>query len=101
MKVRLTALAERDLDDLWFRLAIEASETLATRIVEAIWTASRCLEAFPYSGSPREGPPEGLRVLIHGPYTIYHLVLEQDVVVTRIAHHAQDAAALTGLGRTV
>lgn len=97
MRVRLSIRAERDLDDIWFYLAIQASEAIATRTVSDLWNTVLRLEAFPALGSPRPNVGRDLRLLVCGSYEIYYLVLETEVVMTRVAHGSQDVSALAGL----
>ena len=100
MRLRLSVRAERDLDDIWFYLAVRASETIATRTVNDLWCAALRLEVYPRSGSPRLEAGADVRLLVCGSYEIYHLVRETEVVVTRVAYGSQDASGLGGLEDT-
>jgi toxin ParE1/3/4 len=79
-------------------LAIEASETVATRFLAAIEDAFQPLRHFPLSGPARDQLAPGLRVTFHSPYAIYYMPQTEAVVVIRVIHGARDIAALTERG---
>jgi toxin ParE1/3/4 len=56
------------------------------------------LRDFPLSGPARESFATGLRVNFSGNYAIYYLHNDRELMVVRVLHGAQDAAALAEHG---
>ncbi len=94
LKVRLTEAAERDLADIEDFLAVEASDTVADRVVSEIITAAQNLCRFPLAGSVRPNLARDVRVIFHGSYGVYYRNLDDAIVVLRVLHGARDVAAL-------
>jgi toxin ParE1/3/4 len=98
LTLRLTDTAEADLAEIWFYVAIEASESTATRLVDTIKSACEPLLHFPLAAPAREQFALELRVAFSGNYAIYYVHDERELVIVRILHGARDAAALAEQG---
>ena len=94
----MTEAAEADLAEIWAYLAIEASETTATRFVEAIEGDFNRLLDFPLSGPARDQLVPGLRAIIHSPFVIYYAPSEKAVTIVRVLHGARDVVAIAERG---
>lgn len=79
-------------------MALEASEPIATRFVEALAARFEQAAFMPGSGAPRNRLARGLRVLFHQAYAIYYLAGAAEVVIVRVLHGARDVTALAERG---
>lgn len=84
--------------EIWFYVALEASEATATRLIDKIKGDCEPLRHFPLAGPAREQFAAGLRVGFSGNYAVYYLHDERELVIVRIVHGARDAAALAEHG---
>jgi len=96
--LRLTNTAEGDLAEIWAYIAAEASESIATRFLEAVEAKFNPLLYSPLIGSRRDQFGPGLRVIFHTPYAIYYLPANRELVIVRVLHGARDAAAIADQG---
>ncbi|MBV8428947.1 MAG: type II toxin-antitoxin system RelE/ParE family toxin [Hyphomicrobiales bacterium] len=96
--LRLTRAAEADIAEIWAYLAAEASEPVATRVVEKIMDACQLFCHFPLAGASREQFAPGLRLGFAGRYAVYYQHSDHRLVVIRVLHGARDAAALAAGG---
>ena len=62
LTLRVTDAAEADLAEIWFYIAVEASETTATRLIDKIKQDCDRLLHFPLAAPARENFARGLRV---------------------------------------
>ena len=96
MQYRRSALADRDLDDIWYRIASEtASVTLANRVIGDITGDFRRLALFPGIGRVRDqdfGP--GRRSWASDDYVIVYMVRDVDILILRVIHGRRDIAAI-------
>jgi len=53
---------------------------------------------FPMLGPARDQLARGLRVMFQGNYAIYYVVQGDAVIIVRVLHGAQDAAAIAERG---
>jgi toxin ParE1/3/4 len=86
------------LREIWAHVALEASEAIATRLIDQIEAGLRRVAEFPLSGAPREQLSPGLRMMIVGSYVIYYAPRDAELIVVRVLHGARDAAALATKG---
>lgn len=93
MKVRLTPLAEADLEGIGDRIAERNPARAVTYVRELRERATRIGE-FPHAGPPRPQWGEGIRVAVHGKYLIVYRVRDETVQVLRVVHGARDLDAL-------
>lgn len=84
--------------EIWATLATEASEQVATRLIQAIEAHFEPLRQFPFSGAARDQLASGLRVTFHDPYAICHMLQPDALAIVRVIHGARDIAALTERG---
>jgi toxin ParE1/3/4 len=95
---RAADAAEADLAEIWFYIAVEASEAIAARLIDKIKNDCEPLRHFPLAAPARENFAPGLRVSFSGNYAVYFLHNEQELVIVRVLHGARDAAALAEHG---
>jgi plasmid stabilization system protein ParE len=94
MIVRLSAEAERDLEDIAERIAAD-NPARAVSFVEELRAACLGLADFPdrFPLVPRY-ERHGIHHRVHGNYLIFYRAGGQDVVVLHILHGAMDYAAV-------
>lgn len=92
MKVRFTASAEADLERIADRIA-DSDPDRARLTVRAIRAAVRSVGALPRASSPILTAP-GVRKKTLRPYVMLFTVVENEVVVLRIAHERSDWVSL-------
>jgi toxin ParE1/3/4 len=92
MPYRLSALAERDLDEIWSYVAEDASPTTADRLIDAIFDRFELLAERPGSGRLRPEFGPGVRSFIVENHVIYYRH-EGDVLIARVLHGRRDQAA--------
>lgn len=92
MPYRLSALAERDLDEIWAYVAEDASPATADRLVDAIVERFELLAEQPRMGRLRPEFGEGVRSFTVENYVIYYRY-EGDVLVARVLHGRRDQSA--------
>lgn len=92
MPYRLSALAERDLDEIWAYIAEDASPATADRLVDAIVERFELLAEQPRMGRLRPEFGEGVRSFTVENYVIYYRY-EGDVLVARVLHGRRDQTA--------
>jgi len=95
--LRFTALAEADLDDIWFYIAAD-NIPAADRLIDALHAAATRLLAHPRSGVSRTDLAPNLRALIHGRYILYYVPEAIELVIVRVLHGARDSAAIAEQG---
>lgn len=92
MSYRLSALAEKDLDDIWSYIAEDASLETADRLIDAIFDRFELLVEQPRMGRNRPEFGEGVRSIVVENHVIYYRH-EQDVLIARVLHGRRDQAA--------
>ena len=92
MPYRLSALAEKDLDDIWSYVAEDASLETADRLIDAIFDRFELLVEQPRMGRNRPEFGEGVRSIVVESHVIYYRH-EQDVLIARVLHGRRDQAA--------
>lgn len=96
MSHRVAAVAERDLDDIWYYVATESgSIDIANRVIDTITDRFFLLAGFPYLGRSRgEDFGIGCRSFAVGEYVIVYAVEIEDVLILRVAHGRRDIEAM-------
>ena len=91
MRLRLNALADVDIGNLYARGCEDFGEATADLYFDGLLEAFERIRRFP-SGAPRR-VVEGheFRVLRYRSHSIVHQVLSGEVVIVRVLHGAQDA----------
>jgi toxin ParE1/3/4 len=75
--------AERDLDDIWLRIA-EDNVRAADRLIDQIWQAEKLLLDHPRAGRPREDLAPGLRSRPVGAYLIFYRPEPGQITIVRV-----------------
>jgi toxin ParE1/3/4 len=89
MRLRLTAAAKRDLDDIWLYIARD-SEDAANRYIDEIVTRFAVLRSAPEMGRARNELKPGLRSHAVENYVIYYRQNRNTVSIMRVVHGARD-----------
>jgi toxin ParE1/3/4 len=88
-RLRLTAAAQRDLDEIWLYIARD-SEDAVSRFVDEIVARFALLRSTPELGRARDELKPGLRSHPVENYVIYYRQKRDTISVLRIVHGARD-----------
>jgi toxin ParE1/3/4 len=88
-RVKVLALAERDLIDIWLSIA-EHSNVNADRFVDLLNSRIDSLADFPDRGVMQSDIARDARILVEGNYLIFYRKRRSDVEVLRVVHGAMD-----------
>jgi toxin ParE1/3/4 len=93
---RLAPEAEIELDQIWYRAALESgSAEIADRITDAIADRFLLLAAYPHVGRLRDDDLRpGLRSVPVGEYVIIYRTQGEDVSILHIVRGSRDIQAL-------
>lgn len=91
MPYQLSALAERDLEEIWLYVAEDASPTTADRLIDAIIDRFELLSDQPRIGRPRPEFGAGIRSFTVENHVIYYRH-DGDVLIARVFHGRRDQA---------
>lgn len=86
MLYRLSALAERDLDEIWSYIAEDASPEIADRLVDDIIDCLDLLTEQPGMGRVCSEFGLGVRSFAVENYVIYYRQEDDDVLIARVLH---------------
>jgi len=90
-RIRVAGPAERDLDDIWHRIATESgSIDIANGVVDSITEAFALFARAPNAGTRRSEIEEGVRAFPVSKYIIYYRVAGPYVVISRVIHGMRD-----------
>ena len=92
MPYRLSALAERDLEDIWSYVVEDANQTTADRLIDAIVDRFELLAEQPRMGRLRPEFGAGVRSFTVENHVIYYRPAG-DVLIARVLHGRRDQAA--------
>ena len=93
-RIRVAALAEQDLDDIWYHVAKNSgSIEIANRIVDSIAEAFSFFARVPEAGTKRDKIDPGVRGFPVGNYIIYYRTSGSYVVISRVIHGRRDQQA--------
>ena len=92
MPYRLSALAERDLDEIWSFVAEGANPITAARLIDAIVDRFESLAEQPRMGRLRPEFGAGVRSFTVENHVIYYRH-DGDVLIARVLHGRRDQAA--------
>lgn len=92
MPYRLSALAERDLEEIWSYVAEDASPATADRLIDTIIDRFELLAEQPRVGRLRPEFGTGVRSFAVESHVIYYRH-EEDVLIARVLHGRRDQAA--------
>ena len=93
MLYRLSALAERDLEDVWSYVAEDASPATADRLIDAIIDRFELLTEQPRMGRLRPEFGAGVRSFTVENHVIYYRH-DKDVLIARVLHGRRDQIAV-------
>jgi toxin ParE1/3/4 len=93
-KLALSVDAERDIDDLWDYLALEASADIAEKTVREIDRKCRLLTQHPFLGRPRDSLISGLRSILVHPHTVFYRITPVTIEIVRVLHQRRDIEAI-------
>lgn len=91
-RVTRTAVAQRDIDEIWLYLA-ESEVELADRFLDKLDALTELLAAYPKMGSDCGNLGPGLRAVSMRRflYVVYFRATPEGVCVVRVVHGHQDA----------
>ena len=93
-RIRVAALAEQDLDDIWYHAAKNSgSIDIANRVVDSIAEAFSLFARVPEAGTTRDEIDPGVRGFPAGDYIIYYRASGSYVVISRVIHGMRDQRA--------
>ena len=92
-EITRSALAERDLFEIWRHGYERWGEEQADRYLDQLETGLRSLSVHPELGRSREEIRAGYRSLRVGRHIAFYLVRELDVHVVRVLHGSVDLRA--------
>jgi toxin ParE1/3/4 len=92
MSYRLSALAERDLEEIWSYVAEDASPATADRLIDAIIDRFELLAEQPRMGRLRPEFGSGVRSFAVENHVIYYRY-DEDVLIARVLHGRRDQVA--------
>jgi toxin ParE1/3/4 len=92
MSYRLSALAERDLEEIWSYVAEDASPATADRLIDAIIDRFELLAEQPRMGRLRPEFGSGVRSFAVENHVVYYRY-DEDVLIARVLHGRRDQVA--------
>ena len=92
MAYRLSALAERDLDEIWSHVSEDASPATADRLIDAVVERFELLAEQPRMGRVRPELGAGVRSFTAENHVIYYRH-DGDILIARVLHGRRDQAA--------
>jgi toxin ParE1/3/4 len=92
MSYRLSALGERDLEEIWSYVAEDASPATADRLIDAIIDRFELLAEQPRMGRLRPEFGSGVRSFAVENHVVYYRY-DEDVLIARVLHGRRDQVA--------
>ena len=92
MPYRVSALAERDLEEIWSYVAEDASPATADRLIDAIVDRFELLAEQPRMGRERPEFGVGVRSFTVENHVVYYRPASE-VLIARVFHGRRDQAA--------
>jgi toxin ParE1/3/4 len=93
-RLRVSRLAERDLDGIWQYVAADAGNIdVADQVVDSIVGHFALLARQPQTGRTRQDIDSGVRSFPSGNYPIYYRDSKSHVVISRVLHGKRDHLA--------
>ena len=90
---RLSPLAESDLDDIWLRIAQDASTDTADQVITDIVNRFALLAEHPHAGRTRDEISPGVRSFAVESYIVYYRPDPNGVSIARVLHGSRDQPA--------
>jgi toxin ParE1/3/4 len=85
-RIKISRLAQADLDRIWEFIAKNRGIDSATRNVDLIAGRFEMLAKYPQSGRSREEIGHGVRSFPAGPYLVYYRLRRSGVEISRVIH---------------
>lgn len=95
----VSALAESDLDEIWWHVAQDASIERADRLIEDIVERFALLSRHPEAGRLRRDIGPSVRSFPVHSYIIYYTEVAARVLVARVLHSSRDQQTAFQEGR--
>lgn len=93
-RILKTLRAERDLDDIWFYIAIAANNPeAADRLLDALMTQARLVATQPKMGIARPELSPEIRSFIEGRYVVFYQPIPDGIEIVRVLHGSRDLEA--------
>jgi toxin ParE1/3/4 len=92
MRYRISADAERDLDEIFLYWAERTSLAIADRLIDGILERFRLLSEFPKAGRSSGDIALGVRCFPAGQYLIYYRKMRNYTDILHIFHGAREQA---------
>jgi toxin ParE1/3/4 len=93
-EVRLSQLAERDLLEIWLRVAADKGPDTADHWIDRIEARCRQLAEFPESGPPRPDIAEDARMLVIARWLALYEITKGGVRIMRVVDAARNLGEL-------
>lgn len=93
--LRLTHMAETDLDEILSYLEAEAGTAVARKFADSLDIELQKLAQLGHSGVSREHISPGLRAFLFGSYCFYFRITDDATIIVRVLHGARDIASLS------
>jgi toxin ParE1/3/4 len=93
-EVRLSQLAQRDLLDIWFRIAADKGPDTADHWIDRIEARCRQLAEFPESGPPRSDIAGDARMLVIARWLALYAITKGGIRIMRIVDAARNLGEL-------
>lgn len=89
--IRVSSLADRDLDDIWYEISKRSGNTeIAGGVIESIIDVFPLFASNPEAGRRRDEIELGLRSFPVEKYIIYYRISGQHLVISRVIHGMRD-----------
>jgi toxin ParE1/3/4 len=92
-RVRRTARAAADLDDIWLHVALD-NPAAADKLIDRLAAQCQHLIIHPELGISRPEVARGARMLVVDDYVVLYRVTGTDVEIVRVVHGARRLAGL-------
>lgn len=92
-RIRITPLAERDLEDIWFFIA-QDDPAAADRLIDLLEEKYLLLASNPQMGPARPDIAKELRYHPVGNYLLLYRVIAGGIELVRVVHGARDLLSL-------
>ena len=90
-RIRVANLAERDLDEIWYRIATQSGNMeIANGVVESITETFPLFASTPEAGTRRDAIELGVRGFPVGKYIIYYRESGNYLLISRVIHGMRD-----------
>lgn len=93
-RIRVSSLAEKDLDEIWYHIATRSgSIEIADGVIHSITRTFSLFADTPDAGIRRDEIEPGVRTFPVGKYIIYYRESGKYLVISRVIHGMRDQTA--------